>query len=538
MLFTSYGFVAFLCALFVVYYVVPKKTQWWLLLAASYVFYAFAGLECLAFILVTTVSSYFIARIMDGMRRKEENYLSVNRDKMEKEERKKYKAAAKKSRFLVLIAGLVLNFGILAVLKYTAFAITNVNSIIGIFGGRKLSVPDLILPLGISFYIFQTMGYLIDVYRQKTDAERNPFRLALFVSFFPQLIQGPISRHSDLAPQLFAHHKFESRGFGYGIQRILWGYFKKLVIADRVMIAVKFLLNDGAPMSGFYVLLLILVYSIQIYADFTGGIDITIGIAEALGIRLKENFKNPFSSKSTKEYWNRWHITMGTWFTDYVFYPLSVCKPMLKLSKFSRKAFGNNVGKRIPLYTATIVTWFLTGLWHGASWNFIVWGLLNCAVILVSQEFEPLYKKFRAKFPKLTSSWGYGKFMAVRTFLLMGLIRSLDCYRNVKVTFSMWWSMIAKQNIGKVFGQLGAMLSSPAKNTFLGLELSDCIIIAVSVTAVAVISSMSGKKSVRERLYEKPVLCWTLCGLLFFAIILFGAYGMGYDASQFIYDQF
>ena len=538
MSFTSYGFVAFLCALFVVYYVVPKRMQWWLLLAGSYGFYAFAGLECLAFILVTTVSSYFVARIMDGMRIREEDYLSVNREKMEKEERKKYKAAAKKRRFLVLIAGLVLNFGILAVLKYTAFALNNVNSLISLFGGDGVSIPDLILPLGISFYIFQTMGYLIDVYRQKTAAEKNPFRLALFVSFFPQLIQGPISRHSDLAPQLFEPHRFETRGFSLGVQRILWGYFKKLVIADRVAVAIKFLLNDGAPMSGAYVLLLILIYSIQIYADFTGGIDITIGIAEALGIKLRENFKNPFSSKSIKEYWNRWHITMGTWFTDYVFYPLSVCKPMLKLSKFSRKAFGNNVGKRIPLYTATIVTWFLTGLWHGASWNFIVWGLLNCAVILISQELEPLYKKFRTKFPKLTSSCVYGKFMSVRTFLLMGLIRSLDCYRNVRVTFSMWWSMIAKQNMGKVFAQFGNMLSSPAKNTFLGLSLADCAVISVGVITVAVVSSMSQKKSVRERLYEKPVLMWTLCGLLFFAIILFGAYGMGYDASQFIYDQF
>ena len=529
MLFTSYGFVAFLCALFAVYYVIPKKTQWWLLLGASYIFYAFAGLECLAFILVTTVSSYFIARIMDGMHRREEDYLSVNRDKMEKEERKKYKTAAKKRRFLVLIAGLVLNFGILAVLKYTAFALTNVNSIIGLFGGKKLSVPDLILPLGISFYIFQTMGYLIDVYRQKTEAEKNPFRLALFVSFFPQLIQGPISRHSDLAPQLFAPHRFESRVFAYGVQRILWGYFKKLVIADRVMIAVKFLLNDGAPMSGAYVFLLILMYSIQIYADFTGGIDITIGIAEALGIRLKENFKNPFSSRSTKEYWNRWHITMGTWFTDYVFYPLSVCKPMLKLSKSSRRVFGNNVGKRIPLYTATIVTWFLTGLWHGASWNFIVWGLLNCAVILVSQELEPLYKMFRSKFPRLTGSWGYGKFMAVRTFLLMGLIRTLDCYRDVGTTFSKWGTMFTKFNWNEVFD--GGILN-------LGLNITDFVIIAIAVITVAILSKMGQKRNIREELVNKTALSWILAGVFLFAVILFGAYSIGYDASQFIYNQF
>ncbi|MBQ8849608.1 MAG: MBOAT family protein [Clostridia bacterium] len=542
MLFTSYGFIAFLCVLFVVYYLLPKKSQWAILLAASYIFYAFAGLDCLVFIFVTTLSAYFVARLMGRLTKKEGAYLDANRETLDKDGRKKYKAAVKKRRFYILVCGLVLNFGILAVIKYSAFAVSNVNTVIGLFGGDGFDIPDLLLPMGISFYIFQTMGYLIDVYRQKTEVEKNPFRLALFVSFFPQLVQGPISRHSDLAPQLYAEHKFDLRGFTYGLQRILWGYFKKLVIADRVLVAVKALMKTPAEgeaeeFAGFYVVLLILIYSVQIYADFTGGIDITIGIAEALGIKLKENFVRPFSSKSTKEYWNRWHITMGTWFTDYIFYPVSVCKPMMKLSKWSRKVFGNNIGKRIPVYLATILTWFLTGLWHGAGWNFIVWGLLNCAVILVSQELEPLYARFRGKFPRLTGSVAYGKFMALRTFLLMGLIRSLDCYRDVGRTFSLWGSMFTKWNIGEVMGEIGSMLTS-ASGTFLGLKLADYIIIAVGIAAMAVVSSLSAKKSVRERIYDKPVLSWLLCGGLLFAVVMFGAYSIGYDASQFIYNQF
>ena len=542
MLFTSYGFIAFLCVLFAAYYLLPKKSQWGILLAASYIFYAFAGLDCLAFILTTTLSAYFVARLMGRQTKKEALYLEANRDTMDKDARKKYKAAVKKRRFHILLCGLVLNFGILAVIKYSAFAVFNVNAVIGLFGREGFDIPDLLLPMGISFYIFQTMGYLIDVYRQKTEVERNPLKLALFVSFFPQLVQGPISRHSDLAPQLYAEHKFELRGFTYGLQRILWGYFKKLVIADRVLVAMKTLLAtpaEGKPeqFAGAYVLLLILIYSIQIYADFTGGIDITIGIAEALGIKLKENFIRPFSSKSTKEYWNRWHITMGTWFTDYIFYPVSVCKPMMKLSKWSRKVFGNNIGKRIPVYLATILTWFLTGLWHGAGWNFIVWGLLNCAVILVSQELEPLYAKFRGRFPRLTASHLSGGFMAVRTFMLMGLIRSLDCYRDVGRTFSLWGSMFTEWNIGKVFSEIGSLFTS-ATNTFLGLKLSDYIIIAVGIAAMATVSSLSAKRSVRERLYDKPLLGWALCGCLIFAVVMFGAYGIGYDASQFIYNQF
>ena len=528
MLFTSYGFIAFLFVLFLAYYLLPKKWQWGILLVGSYVFYLFAGWECLIFILVTTVSAYLVARWIDKRVRREEEYLSLHKAEMDKEARKAYKAREKKKRFRILLCGLILNFGILAVLKYTGFAVYNLNGILGAFGAKGFSIPDLLLPMGISFYIFQTMGYLIDVYRGKTEVERNLLRLALFVSFFPQLVQGPISRHSDLSSELYRSHAFDLRGFTYGMERILWGYFKKLVIADRILIAMQTLLGSPDEYRGAYVFFLILIYSVQIYADFTGGIDITIGIAQALGIRLAENFNRPFSSKSTKEYWRRWHITMGSWFTDYVFYPMSVCKPMMKLSRWSRKTLGNNVGKRVPVYLATIVTWYLTGLWHGAGWNFIVWGLLNCLVILVSQELEPLYERFRTRFPRLTGSWGYGKFMALRTFLLMGLIRSLDCYRDVATTFRMWGSMLTEWNLPSALSGMSD----------LGLAMKDYIIIGLGCLLMATVSSLSAKRSVRERLYDRPVLSWILMGALLLTVLLFGAYSIGYDASQFIYNQF
>ena len=541
MLFTSYGFIAFLCVIFLVYYLAPKKIQWAVLLAGSYFFYAFAGLDCLAFILITTLSCYLVARLMGRHLARERTYLEENAETLDKEGRKKYKARSKRGRFYILLIGIILNFGILAVIKYSAFAVTNINRVAGLFGGDGFAVPDLLLPMGISFYIFSACGYLIDVYRQRTEVERNPFRFALFISFFPQLVQGPISRHNDLSPQLREGHSFELRSFTFGLQRILWGYFKKLVIADRALVAMKALLKTPTggveEYSGLYVLLLILIYSVQIYADFTGGIDITIGIAEALGIRLKENFIRPFSSKSTKEYWNRWHITMGTWFTDYVFYPVSVCKPMMKVSKWSRRVLGNNVGKRVPVYLATILTWFLTGLWHGAGWNFIVWGLLNCAVILVSQELEPLYAKFRARFPRLTGSPVYGKFMAVRTFLLMGLIRSLDCYRDVGRTFSLWLSMIIKPKLSEVFCGIGSLFTTEGAE-FLGLGLADYVIILAGIGVMAAVSSLGARKSLRERLYDRPVLGWVACGCLIIAVVMLGAYSIGYDASQFIYNQF
>ena len=530
MLFTSYEFLAFLAAVFLLYYLLPKKTQWVTLLAASYIFYALAGVEYLAFIAFTTVSSFAVAYLMGRVSAAEKKYLSDNGESLTKDDKKAYKAGCKRKRFLILCLGLLLNFGILAVLKYTAFAVVNLNSWLHAFGsGTTLNIPSLILPLGISFYTFQTMGYLIDVYRAKAEPQRNIFKFALFVSFFPQLIQGPISRFGDLGAQLTEPHRFERRNFTYGMQRVLWGYFKKLVIADRVLVAINTMIGAPEEYTGFYVFALIILYSIQIYADFTGGIDITIGIAEALGIRLAENFNRPFSSRSTKEYWNRWHITMGSWFTDYVFYPLSICRPMTWISKKSRSLLGKNIGKRVPVYLATIITWFLTGLWHGAGWNFIVWGLLNCFVILVSRELEPLYARFERRFPRLHASSAYGAFMCVRTFLLMGLIRSLDCYRNVSLTFRMWGSMLTTSNISEALG--GGMLA-------LGLGFADYIVILCGCVIMFAVSRAGKEISVRERLYDRPILSWCLFGLLFILIIMFGAYSVGYDASQFIYNQF
>ena len=220
---------------------------------------------------------------------------------------------------------------------------------------------------------------------------------------------------------------------------------------------------------------------------------------------------------------------MGSWFTDYVFYPLSVSKPMMKLSKASRKRLGAVVGKRVPVYLATSITWFLTGLWHGAAWNFIVWGMLNCLVILVSQELEPLYRRFREKFPRLTSSYGYHCFASTRTFLLMGLIRSLDCYANVGLAFRMWGSMLTTFNWHRILG--GEILE-------LGLDLKDYAIVAASVLIITVVSRLSKKTDIREWLYGRTMLSWILSGTMLLIILLFGAYGIGYDASQFIYTQF
>lgn len=527
MLFTSYEFVAFMAVVFLLYYLVPKKWQWPLLLVASYIFYWCADPMYLIFIGVTTLSTYAVSRLLEKVNAEQKTYLQAHKAELDREQKKAYKAKMKAKKWHLLLLCLIFNLGILSVTKYTNFVITNINAFLS--GENQLGMVDMIVPLGISFYTFQSMGYIIDVYREQQPAQKDLFKFALFVSFFPQLAQGPISRYGDLSKTLYEPHYFERKTVSYGVMRILWGYFKKVVIADRIVTGVIALVG-GDQYSGAYVFAAMLFYAFQLYCDFTGGIDITIGIAEVMGIRLAENFNLPYFSKNIKEYWNRWHITMGTWFTDYIFYPISVCKPMLKLSKWSRDHLGPAVGKRVTVYLSSFAVWLTTGIWHGAAWNFIVWGLANWVVIMVSQELEPLYDKFHARF-KLKGKAPYEVFQIVRTILLMSMIRMFDCYRDVPLTFQKVGSIFTEFNWGVLFD--GSLLN-------IGLSSADYLVLAVGLVIVFGVSLFKARHgSVRDAMYVKrPTLFYSLMGVLLVLILVFGAYGIGFDSSQFIYSQF
>ncbi|HBI85769.1 MAG TPA: MBOAT family protein [Ruminococcus sp.] len=529
MLFTDSAFIIGLVLLCIVYFVIPKRFRWMLLLAASLAFYAYTGIGNLLYIGTTALSTYIITLLSDGFARERTQVLSLHKKDWSRDEKKAYKARMNKRRFRLLVLCLVLNFGILAVIKYGAFTVRNVNSLIGLFGGSGMKVPEFLLPMGISFYIFQTMGYAIDVYREKYPAEKNFARLLLFVSFFPQLVQGPISRYDDLSKGLFAGNGFQPRRVLFGTQRILWGYAKKMVLADRILPAVKLLISDPEQYQGVFVFLGILYYTLELYADFTGGIDITIGIGQVLGIPITENFNRPFFSKNISEYWRRWHITLGTWFKEYLFYPVSVCKPLLDLSKWSREKFGKNVGKYVPVFVSSIIVWFVTGLWHGAAWNFIVWGLMNAVIILISEILAPQYAKFHKRFA-WSNTHAYDGFQALRTTLLMGFLRMFDCYRDVPLTFRMFGTMFTKWNLHVLWD--GSLMQ-------LSLSRADYVILIVGALTLFYASLRGRKGSVRKQVLEiSPVLSCAMTVALLMIIVVFGAYGLGYDASQFIYNQF
>lgn len=530
MLFTSYEFFGFIIVLFLVYYLIPKRMQWMLLLAASYIFYAAADLKYLIYILATTVTIYFTARIIERNQERQTSYLREHKAEMSREEKKSYKEGRHKVRFRWLLLGLLINLGILATVKYANFFISNINGVMSAFGGKnQLSFVSLAIPMGISFYTFQALGYLIDVYRGTVPAEKNFFKLALFVSFFPQLIQGPISRFDDLSKTLYEKHSFDSRTVCFGLQRMLWGYFKKMVIADRILTGLSCIIDAPGQYQGAYAFVGMLFYTVELYADFTGGIDITIGIAQVLGIRPQENFERPYFSKTLKEYWRRWHITMGTWFKDYIFYPISICKPMQKISKFSRNHLGKKVGMRLPVYLSSFVVWFATGFWHGASWNFVVWGLANYVVLMVSEELEPLYGHFHRRF-RFSNTRLYSVFQVMRTFLLISVLKMFDCYSDVGTTFRMFGSMFTAKNWNVLWN--GALLK-------LGLTAADYGVLAAGIAVLLGVGLLQRSGSVREKIaaraYPVRVALWFA---LFLSILMLGAYGIGYDASQFIYNRF
>ena len=530
MLFTDSLFIFGLILLFFVYFLIPQKYRWMLLLAASIAFYAYSGWTNLLYIAATAASTFFITKRIEHMAGAAKDTVAAHKSEWSRDEKKAFKEQEKKKRRRWLTLLLLFNFGMLAVIKYGAFTMNNVNSIIGWFGERgTLPVPNFLLPMGISFYLFQTMGYAIDVYREKYPCEKNFARLALFVSFFPQLIQGPISRYDDLSKGLYAGNGFDAERVQLGVQRILWGYLKKVAIADRILPAVTLLISDPEQYHGMYALLGMLYYTLQLYADFTGGIDITIGIGQVLGIPIAENFQRPFFSKNITEYWRRWHITLGTWFKDYLFYPVSVAQPMLKLSKWSREKLGKNIGKYLPVYVSTIAVWFVTGLWHGAAWNFIVWGLLNAVIILISERCTGLYTAFHKKCA-WSNSRPYDGFQAIRTTLMMGCLRMFDCYRDVPLTFRMFGTMFTKWNV-HVFWD-GSLMK-------LNLTAADYGVL-IAGTLLLFTASMIGRKgSVRRRIWNRSrVLSCCMTVALVLTVLIFGAYGIGYDSSQFIYNQF
>ena len=540
MSYTSFAFFLFLAAVAAVYFLFPvKKYQWTVLLVASYVFYLMAGYRYAAFIVITTISTYLAALWIDKIALKGKEELKAHKADWDKDQKKQFKAVLKKKKHGIMIAVVVLNLGILAFLKYYNFFAGSLNDLLAA-GGAAFSAPTLklFLPLGISFYTFQSVGYVVDVYREKIRAEKNPAKLALFVSFFPQIIQGPISFYDQLAHQLYEPHSFDFTRAKYGAELVLWGLFKKLVIADRAYIAIKTALDDYTGFGGTTLTFTVLLYALQLYTDFSGGIDISRGVAQILGIDMTQNFRRPYFATSINDYWRRWHISLGAWMKEYVFYPLALSKSFTNVTKkirgtkFGATKMGTHIAKVLPTSFASLVVFFLVGVWHGANWKYVAFGIWNGGVIMLSTLLEPAFQQMTAKLRINPKNWLFVLFQMARTFVIVAIGYVFDVAPDFAQSMRTFWLMLTDQS----FTQGKMEIAS------LGLTKGEYLIIGVCslfLLLVSIIQERHPDASLRVMLDKKPFILRYLMLLVGMAVILvFGVYGPGYDAAAFVYMQF
>ncbi len=440
----SLSFLAFCALLLVVYFLVPDRRQWVVLLVFSLGFYLLGGWRNGIFLLFTALTTWAAARWIQADADRQQQTLKAGKATLSKEEKSALKARGKARRRRILTAYVLCNIGLLCVFKYVHFALAQADALARLFGGRVNDTIHWIIPLGISFYTFQCVGYVADVYWGRCKAEPGFWRVLLFTSFFPQVTQGPISTWQDLSGQLFAPHRFEYVNYSHGGQRMLWGLFKKVVIADTLAAPlVRGAFAGYRDYAGLSTLVCGFLYSLQIYADFSGYMDIMCGLCRMLGIRLTENFERPYFSKSIAEYWRRWHMSLGAWFKNYVYYPIAMAKWNQKLGKTAKARLGKAFGSYLPATVALVVTWLATGLWHGASWSYIAWGGVNGLFIIFSMWMEGPYAKWKQALHVNESTWLWRAFQVCRTFVLVTFIKVLPEVGTLADGLGFWRQVFA-----------------------------------------------------------------------------------------------
>lgn len=517
----SLAYIMFLIVVVLLYYIVPKKIQWTVLLGASVFFYTLSGLHYILFILFSSWITYITARKISMEKVIADGYL---KDASSMKEKKQIKAELQKVNSHIRLIGLIGSLGVLGIIKYSAFVIKNINTLTNI----GIPVISLLMPLGLSFYTFMLIAYLIDVYRGKYLAEEKFTRFFLFISFFPHVSQGPISRYDEVAPQLTSYRKFNLNNLCLASQRILWGFFIKLVLADRLAILVSAVYDNYEAHSWAMLIIASLAYSIQIYADFYACMEIAIGSAQTFGIKLSENFLRPYFATSMPEFWRRWHATLGTWFKEYVFYPISISKRIMKLSVETRKKWGPNTARIIAAIPPIMGVWILTGLWHGSSWKYVAWGVFHGLLILMSTAFSGNVERILTKIGIKTESWDYKILQMFKVFILCTIGRVFFRAGSLTIALKIFWNTLTLVNPGKLIDF-----------TTIGLEALDYKVIGISVLILLGVSTIQEKRgSARSVIAEANIwIRWILWISLVLAILVLGVYGLG-TTPIFIYEGF
>lgn len=517
---------AFLPSLLLIYVLLPQCHRWKLLLAASYLFFYLLSGKLIVYLLLSTVSIHHIGLWLSKCD------VDVSEKENTIEDIRAQKAAGLKKKRRILWYGVAVHIGILLFLKYFNFFGNNINVL-----SAKLLMPvqipkiTLVLPIGISFFTMQAISYIVDVYQKKIKADDNLGRLALYMAFFPAIMEGPICRHSQTAQSLYAGRNLEYKNVTFGIQRIIWGVFKKIVIADRLSPLVTMIFNNYSEYGGLLIVLGAVCYTLQLYADFSGCIDVTLGTAQMFGITLPENFRQPFFSRTASEFWRRWHISLGTWFKDYVFYPLSLTKFMKTLGKNARKKYGRYIGPIIQSSIPLFAVWLCNGLWHGTGWHYIFFGLYYFTIILLENLIEPFAAKMAVALHLNRDRLIWRMIQAIKMAAI--IVTGELFFRAVRLRagFSMFRS---------IFTGFDAAVFTNGSILKLGLSGKDFFAVIAGLILVFIVGVLHEKGvSIRERVSGWNIcLRWSFYYAAILAVIIFGAYGNGYIPADPLYAGF
>lgn len=495
------------------YYLIPKPAQWVQLLAMSVLFY------CLAAQPYTIIYPVFSTLIAWGAT------LWIDRSRQKGQQNVRF-------QLVVAVVALAVNTFLWFVCKCYALWSLAFRVVF-----RTLAPAALAGALGMGYYTLQVLGYILDCYWQTVHPQKNPLKLLLFTTFFPQMITGPISRYSQLKT-LYQPHRFDYMEVTHGVQRILWGLFKKLVLAERVAILVSGIHSNMGTFNGFYLWVMILLYPIQMYADFSGCMDIILGAAQLFGIHLAENFNNPFFSRTAQEFWQRWHITLGSWAKDYVLYPLLKTKAMVNLGRICRKHFGKRWGKLIPTTIGMFLLWMVMGIWHGAP-RFIIGVSMWYWIILMLGEFcEPTLKKLTVQLGISTDNFSWHLFQSIRTYIIYAVGAVFFCY-GIKTSPSIFRA-VAGVFRGMENGTANPWIFFDGSVLNLGISHGDINLILLSVLLLVIVAILREKYGYARIWMDQQgfVFRWSVWIFLFLMVLIFGKYGPGYDAAEFIYQGF
>lgn len=482
----SLSFMLFVAIVMLFYFMIPMKARPYLLLASSIFFYACFDLKYFVFLGITVVSTFVTAHLTA-------------------KDNSKINAKLKK---IITATTIIFNAGLLVTVKFLNYSVSLINKIFNI----DIMIVSLPVALGIAFYTMQAISYSVDIYKGKYAPEKNFFKFLLYMTYFPIIMQGPISRYDQLADQLFTPQRFSFERFKSGMSLVLWGMFKKMVIADRAAILVNQVFNNYADYRGFEITIAVLLYTLQIYTDFSGFVDISRGISTVFGIELADNFKHPYFSDSIKDFWRRWHISLSSWFRDYIYIPLG----------------GSRKGT-LRKYINILIVFFISGLWHGVGIHYMVWGLMQGVFQITGDLTQRIRNNIydRCGVNKNTFSYKLGK--QIFTFILV----------NISWLFFRANGFIAALKMLKSSFMLNPWILTDGSILEMGLDGKDWNILIIAVAVLLIISILQQKFSIREKLEEQAIwFRYTIYIVAIFSILIFGIYGPGYSESQFIYMQF